>query len=64
MKRYRVEKGLTQAKLAERTGVTRKTINSVENAVFIPSTVLALKIARELEKPVEVLFSLANSQID
>jgi putative transcriptional regulator len=39
-------------------GVTRKTINPGENGVFVPSTVLALKLARALELPVEALFSL------
>lgn len=50
--------GITQAELAERVGVSRKTINTVENRVFIPSTVLALKLARALGKSVEQLFSL------
>ncbi len=54
----RGQQGLTQAELAERVGVSRKTINTVENGVFIPSTVLALKLARALDKPVEALFSL------
>lgn len=52
--------GWTQAQLAERVGVSRKTINTVENGVFIPSTLLALKLARALGKPVEALFSLAE----
>jgi putative transcriptional regulator len=56
----RVAAGWTQADLAERIGVSRKTINTVENGVFIPSTVLALKLARALGKPVEALFSLAE----
>ena len=60
MKLHRVEMGLTQAQLAERTGVTRKTINSVENGVFTPSTILALKVARALQTPVDVLFSLSD----
>ena len=60
MKLHRVEMGLTQAQLAERTGVTRKTINSVENGVFTPSTILALKVARVLQTPVDVLFSLSD----
>ena len=63
MKLHRVEKSITQAKLAEMTGVTRKTINSVENGVFIPSTVLALKIARALGKPVEALFMLTDEDV-
>ncbi len=50
--------GWTQAELAERVGVSRKTINTVENGVFIPSTLLALKLARALGRPVEALFSL------
>jgi putative transcriptional regulator len=49
---------LTQAELAEKIGVSRKTINTIENGVFIPSTVLALKLAKALGKPVEHLFYL------
>jgi len=56
----RSERGLTQAALAELVGVSRKTINTVENGVFIPSTVLALKLARALGEPVEALFSLPS----
>ena len=41
LKDRRGELGLTQAELAERCGVTRKTVNTVENGVFVPSTVLA-----------------------
>jgi putative transcriptional regulator len=52
--------GLTQAELAGLVGVSRKTINTVENAVFVPSTVIALKLARALGEPVERLFSLAD----
>jgi putative transcriptional regulator len=52
--------GLTQAELAGLVGVSRKTINTVENAVFVPSTVIALKLARALGQPVERLFSLAE----
>ncbi len=54
----RTERGLTQAALAELVGVSRKTINTVENGVFVPSTLLALKLARALGQPVEALFSL------
>ena len=56
----REAQGLTQAELAARVGVSRKTINTVENAVFVPSTVIALKLARALGKPVEGLFSLPD----
>jgi putative transcriptional regulator len=54
----RTERGLTQAGLAELVGVSRKTINTVENGIFIPSTLLALKLARALGRPVEDIFSL------
>ncbi len=56
----RTARGWTQADLAERVGVSRKTINTVENGVFVPSTLLALKLARALECPVENLFSLVE----
>ena len=54
-------RNLTQAQLAELIGVSRKTINTVENAVFVPSTVIALKLAQALGEPVEALFSLAEA---
>lgn len=50
--------GLTQSQLAEIVGVSRKTINTVENHVFVPSTVLALKLARALECSAHDLFEL------
>ncbi len=52
------EQGLTQAELAALVGVSRKTINTVENEVFVPSTVLALRLARALSTSVERLFQL------
>ena len=58
LKDARAELGWTQAELAERVGVSRKTINTVENGVFTPSTLLALKLAQALDRPVEVLFRL------
>lgn len=58
LKLERERLGLTQAALAEAVGVSRKTINTVENGVFLPSTLLALKLARTLERPVEMLFQL------
>ncbi len=60
MKALRAEAGLTQADLAARVGVTRKTINTVENGVFTPSALLALKIARALGQPVEQVFWLSD----
>ena len=59
LKEIRGELGLTQAQLAEAVGVTRKTINTVENGVFVPSTLLALKIARAVARPVEQIFSIS-----
>ena len=56
LKEKRTELGLTQAELAERVGVTRKTINTVENGVFTPSALLAIKLAEALSEPVETLF--------
>lgn len=56
----RSERSLTQAALAELVGVSRKTINTVENGVFVPSTVLALKLARALGRPVEEIFFLES----
>jgi putative transcriptional regulator len=51
---------LTQADLAALVGVSRKTINTVENGVFIPSTVLAIRLARALGTTVEELFHLTD----
>ena len=58
VREVREAKGLTQAQLAELIGVSRKTVNTVENGVFVPSTVIALKLAQALGQSVEALFSL------
>ncbi len=55
---HRKAVGLTQAQLADAVGVSRKTINTVENNVFIPSTLLALKLAHRLGVSVHDLFML------
>lgn len=60
LKEVRTAVGLTQAELAERVGVSRKTVNTVENGVFIPSTLLALGLARALGVKVEDLFWLED----
>jgi putative transcriptional regulator len=57
---HRTQRGLTQASLAALVGVSRKTINTVENGVFVPSTLLALRIARALGRPVEEVFFLPD----
>jgi len=54
----RAVKNLTQADLATAVDVSRQTINAIESNKYIPSTVLALKIARVFGKPVEEIFML------
>ena len=58
LREERARRNLTQADLAAFVGVSRKTVNTVENGVFIPSTVLALRLARALGTTVEALFHL------
>lgn len=60
LRELRAERDLTQAALAEAVGVSRKTINTVENGVFVPSTTLALKLAAALGCRVEDIFSLSK----
>ena len=50
--------GLTQQEISERAGVSRVSINGIENGVYVPSTVLALKIAKTLKCNVEDVFQL------
>jgi putative transcriptional regulator len=54
----RKSSGLTQQALSESAEVSRKSINAIENGVYVPSTVLALKIAKTLNCSVEDLFKL------
>ena len=59
--RIRVERAevrMTQQQLADAIGVSRQTINAIESGKFVPSTVLALKMANVFEKPVEEMFML------
>ena len=60
LKAEREARGWTQAELAARVGVSRKTINTIENGVFVPSTITALKIAGAFVLSVEQLFSIAR----
>lgn len=66
MKNYlRVERAIldiTQQQLAEAVGVSRNTIISIESGRYVPSTVLALKIARYFQKPLEVIFQLEEDE--
>ena len=50
--------GLTQQELSESADVSRKSINAIENGIYVPSTVLALKISKTLKCKVEDLFKL------
>lgn len=60
LKVHRAMHDWTQEELARRVNVTRKTINTVEKGKFVPSTYLALKLARVFRVPVEELFQLSD----
>lgn len=60
----RVERAIqqiTQAELADKIGVSRQTINAIESNKYVPSTVLAMKIARLFKKNVEEIFVLEET---
>lgn len=61
LEKLRKSAGLTQQELSESADVSRKSINAIENGIYVPSTVLALKISRTLECKVEDLFRLPNN---
>jgi len=58
IKIQRAIKDITQEELAVQVGVTRKTINTIENGVYVPSTILAIRLARFFDIKVEELFEL------
>jgi putative transcriptional regulator len=58
LKVARAELNITQGELAEKIGVTRQAVNSIELGKYVPSTVLALKMAQLFGKRVEELFQL------
>lgn len=58
LKQLRKAAHLTQQELSEAAEVSRKSINAIENGIYIPSTVLALKIAKTIKCKVEDLFQL------
>ncbi|HEY3388026.1 MAG TPA: helix-turn-helix transcriptional regulator [Prolixibacteraceae bacterium] len=60
IKVQRAIKNITQEELATQIGVTRKTINTIETAKFIPSTILAIRLARFFGIKVEELFELTE----
>lgn len=55
---FRAEHRMSQGDLADAIGVSRKTISTIEVGRFVPSTVIALKIARHFGVPVEEIFTL------
>jgi putative transcriptional regulator len=57
----RAEERITQQQLADAVGVSRQTINAIESGKFVPSTVLALKIAQNFGKSVEEIFQLEEN---
>jgi len=57
----RAIKGLTQEELANKVSVSRQTINAMEANKYVPSTVLALKIAKVFNKSVEEIFILEKN---
>lgn len=52
---------MTQQQLAEAVKVSRQTINAIEAGKYVPSAVLALKIAKTFGKPVETIFALEDN---
>ncbi len=60
VRELRTAAGLTQEELAGKAGVTRVTINCLENGVYLPSIELALRLARFFKKPVEDIFRLED----
>ena len=61
LKVLRAIKNISQEDLAKQIAVSRQTINAMEKGKYVPSTVLALKLARFFEKPVEEIFTLETT---
>ncbi|MBA4739076.1 MAG: helix-turn-helix transcriptional regulator [Flavobacteriaceae bacterium] len=61
LEEVRKSAGMTQLQLSESANVSRKSINAIENGIYVPSTVLALKIAKTLGCKVEDLFKLPKN---
>ena len=60
LKKLRESKGLSQEKLGDNLGVSRQTINSIENGKFDPSLTLAIKLAKFFDEPIDSIFELEN----
>jgi len=56
----RAKQNITQAELADKVGVSRQTINSIEIGKYVPSTLLSLKIANVFKSSVDEIFSLED----
>jgi len=61
LKVERAKQNITQAELADKVGVSRQTINSIEIGKFVPSTLLALKIAFVFQTTVDEIFTLVET---
>ena len=59
----RAERRMTQQQLADSIGVSRQTVNAIESGRFVPSTTLALRIARLFDKTVEAMFMVEESDL-
>ncbi|BCY29026.1 helix-turn-helix transcriptional regulator [Flavobacterium okayamense] len=62
LKVLRAIKNISQEELAKQIDVSRQTINAMEKGKYVPSTLLALKLARYFEKPVEEIFELDENE--
>jgi len=62
VRRHRLAKGITQQDLADRVGVTRQTVLSIEKGKYTPSVALALALAEIFETRVEELFQLEKGE--
>ena len=60
LKKLRESKGLSQEKLGDNLGVSRQTINSIENGKFDPSLTLAIKLTKFFDEPIDSIFELDN----
>ena len=58
----RAKRNITQAELALKVGVSRKTINTIETRKFIPSTITAIRIARAFDLEIEQIFELVSNE--
>jgi putative transcriptional regulator len=60
VKELRIERGWTQQELADRLGVSRQSINSIERQRYEPSLTLALKFAQVFRRPTDAIFTLGE----